>query len=175
MLAAVISESGPRTVAEDFESYLGKFKAGDVVLDVRKLEPVSLGSSHYIYTDKTFPIFVEDIRKRKMQDYLQEVDHSRRSSRLAQNSGAHSGEQRQQQWYVLSAAGKLDVLKLISAEEMVGDRRELSSSAALHRTRQHGSARSQQASFGRRGASNTCDGPHGDGCSYSAAGRAQEV
>ena len=29
---------------------------------------------------------------------------------------------------------------------------ELSSSAALHRTRQHGSARSQQASFGRRGA-----------------------
>ena len=52
---------------------------------------------------------------------------------------------------------------------------ELSSSAALHRTRQHGSARSQQASFGRRGASNTCDGPHGDGCSSSAAGRAQEV
>ena len=49
MLAAVISESGPRTVAEDFESYLGKFKAGDVVLDVRKLEPVSLGSAHYIY------------------------------------------------------------------------------------------------------------------------------
>ena len=39
---------------------------------------------------------------------------------------------------------------------------ELSSSAALHRTRQHGSARSQQASVGRRGASNTCDGPHGD-------------
>ena len=52
---------------------------------------------------------------------------------------------------------------------------ELSSSAALHRTRQHGSARSQQASVGRRGASNTCDGPHGDGCSSSAAGRAQEA
>ena len=129
MLAAVISESGPRTVAEDFESYLGKFKAGDAVLDVRKLEPVSLGSSHYIYTDKTFPVFVEDIRKRMMQDYLEEVDHSRRSSRLAQTSGVHSGEQRQQQWYVLSAQGKLDVLKLISAEEMVGDRRDLATLA----------------------------------------------
>ena len=64
-----------------------------------------------------------------MQDYLEEVDHSRRSSRLAQNSGAHSGEQRQQQWYVLSAQGKLDVLKLISAEEMVGDRRDLATLA----------------------------------------------
>ena len=47
---------------------------------------------------------------------------------------------------------------------------ELSSSAALHRTRQHGSARSQQASFGRRGASNTCDGPHGDGCFLFCSG-----
>ena len=41
-----------RANVEAFESYLGKFKAGDMVLDVRKLEPVSLGSSHYIYTDK---------------------------------------------------------------------------------------------------------------------------
>ena len=55
MLAVVVFENGPRKVAEDFESCLGKFKVGDiwyyVLLDVRKLEPMSLGSSHYIYTD----------------------------------------------------------------------------------------------------------------------------
>ena len=129
MLAKVVSETGPHTITEDFESYLGKFKVGDLVLDVRKLEPVSLGSSHYTYTDKTFPVFIEDIRKRKMQDYLTEVDHSKRSSRLAGTEGAHSGQQRQQQWYVLSAEGKLDVLKLISADEMVGDRRDLATLA----------------------------------------------
>ena len=51
--------------------------------------------------------------------------HSRRSSRVAETPGVYSGHQRQQQWYVLSAQGKLDVLKLISADEMVGDRRDL--------------------------------------------------
>ena len=60
-----------------------------------------------------------------MQDYLEEVDHSRRSPRVAQTSG----QQHQQQWYVLSSEGKLDVLKLISAEEMVGDRRDLATLA----------------------------------------------
>ena len=129
MLGAVVSESGPRKVADDFESELGKFKSGDMVLDVRKLEPVSLGSSHYIYTDKTFPVFVEDIRKRKMEDYLEEVNHSKRSSRLAETEGVHSGQQRQQQWYVLSSQGKLDVLKLISADEMMGDRCDLATLA----------------------------------------------
>ena len=64
-----------------------------------------------------------------MQDYLSEVDLSRRSSRLGEAQGAHSGQQRQQQWYVLSAEGKLDVLKLISADEMVEDRRDLASLA----------------------------------------------
>ena len=53
MLAEILSKSGPYKVTEAFESHLGKFKAGDMVLDVRKLEPVSLGSSNYIYTDKT--------------------------------------------------------------------------------------------------------------------------
>ena len=103
MLAAVLSESGPRKVTEAFESDLGQFKAGDMVLDVQKLEPVTLGSSHYIYTEKRFPIFIEDIRKRNMQNHLTEVDHSRRSSRVAETPGVYSGQQRQQQWYVLSA------------------------------------------------------------------------
>ena len=76
-----------------------------------------------------FPIFIEDIRKRNMQNHLTEVDHSRRSSRVAETSGVYSGQQRQQQWYVLSAQGKLDVLKLISADEMVGDRRDLATLA----------------------------------------------
>ena len=132
MLAAVVSADGPRKVVEAFESHLGSFKPGDIVLDVRKLEPVSLGSSHYIYTDKTFPVFVEDIRKRNMQYHLSEVDHSRRSSRLGGTEGVHSGEQRQQQWYILSAEGKLDILKLISADEMVGDRCDLATLAGLN-------------------------------------------
>ena len=67
--------------------------------------------------------------KRNMQNFLTEVDHSRRSSRLGETTGIHSGRQRQQQWYVLSAQGKLDVLKLISADEMVGDRRDLATLA----------------------------------------------
>ena len=132
MLGEVVSKDGPRTVAEDFESALGQFKVGDKVLDVRKLEPVSLGSSHYVYTDKNFPVFIEDIRKRKMQDYLTKADHSRRSSRLGETVGAHSGQQRQQQWYVLSAEGKLDVLKLVSANEMVRDRRDLATLAGAN-------------------------------------------
>ena len=74
----------------------------------------SWGISTYIFTDKNFPVFVEDIRKRKMQEYLTEDDHSRRSSRLAETPGAHSGQERQQQWYVLSAEGKLDVLNHLS-------------------------------------------------------------
>ena len=125
MLAEVVSTNGPRKVSEMFESFLGQFKVGDMVLDVRKLEPVALGSSHYVFTDKTFPVFIEDIRKRNMMKHLSEVDHSRRSSRVAQTSGVYSGQDRQQQWYVLSADGKLDILKLISADELIGDRRDL--------------------------------------------------
>ena len=120
MLGEVVSTSGPRTVSTDFESMMGLFKAGDRVLDVRKLESVSLGSSHYAYTDKTFPIFIEDIRKRKMNLHLTEVDLSRRSARVAQ-----SGSGETEKWYVLSAEGKLDILKLISADEAVVDRRDL--------------------------------------------------
>ena len=60
-----------------------------------------------------------------MMKHLSEVDHSRRSSRVAQTSGVYSGQDRQQQWYVLSADGKLAILKLISADELIGDRRDL--------------------------------------------------
>ena len=55
MLAEVVSTNGPRKVTEAFESFLGQFKVGDMVLDVRKLEPVSLGSSHYILQIRHFP------------------------------------------------------------------------------------------------------------------------
>ena len=119
----------PYRVTEDFESFLGQFKTGDVVVKVRKMEPLSPGSSHFEFTDKVFPVFVEDIRKRNMQLHLTAVDHSRRSSRIAETEGAYSGQQRQKQWHVLSAEGKLDVLKLISADELVGDRRDLSTIA----------------------------------------------
>ena len=56
MLAEVVLTNGPRKVTEAFESFLGQFKVhGDIVLDVRKLEPVSLGSSHYILQIRHFP------------------------------------------------------------------------------------------------------------------------
>ena len=119
LLGEVLSDNGPRVVTSAFQSDMGEFKAGDRVLDICKLEPVSLGSSHYEYTDKTFPIFIEDIRKRKMQLHLTVADLSRRSARVAENRGAVK------QQFVLSSEGKLAVLKLISAEEAVYDRRDL--------------------------------------------------
>ena len=64
-----------------------------------------------------------------MQLHLTAVDHSRRSSRVAETEGEYSGQQRQKQWHVLSAEGKLAVLKLISADELVGDRRDLATLA----------------------------------------------
>jgi len=118
MLCEVVSTAGVYRIEKDFESNLGNFKSGDMVLDVRKLEPVSAGSSHYEYTEKVFPIFVEDIRKRRMAEHLCEADLSRRSTRIAGSSG-------EKKIYVLSAAGKSTILKLISAEDSVFDRRDL--------------------------------------------------
>ena len=82
MMGEKLSE--PYRVTEDFESYLGQFNAGDMVLKVRKMEPLSPGSSHFEFPDKVFPVFVEDIRKRNMQLHLAAVDHSRRSARVAE-------------------------------------------------------------------------------------------
>ena len=127
MMGEKLSE--PYQVTEDFESYLGQFKTGDMVVKVRKMEPLSPGSSHFEHTDKVFPVFAEDIRKRNMQLHLTAVDHSRRSARVAETDGVYSGQQRQKQWHVLSAEGKLAVLKLISADELVGDRRDLATLA----------------------------------------------
>ena len=127
MMGEKLSE--PYRVTEDFESYLGQFKTGDMVVKVRKMEPLSPGSSHFEHTDKVFPVFAEDIRKRNMQLHLTAVDHSRRSARVAETDGVYSGQQRQKQWHVLSAEGKLAVLKLISADELVGDRRDLATLA----------------------------------------------
>ena len=83
MLVKVLSANGPYKVTSDFESYLGRFKAGDMVL-----EPTSAGASHYWYTEKEFPIFIEDVRKRNMQEHLSEVDLSRRSARVPVSTAA---------------------------------------------------------------------------------------
>ena len=45
---------------------MGKVKAGDMLLDIQKLEPLSAGASIYKLTDKRFPIFPEEIRVRDL-------------------------------------------------------------------------------------------------------------
>ena len=42
MMGEKLSE--PYQVTEDFESYLGQFKTGDMVVKVRKMEPLSHGA-----------------------------------------------------------------------------------------------------------------------------------
>lgn len=128
MLGEVQNSSGPYKIVAAMESYMGRFEVGDMVLDVRKLEPTSVGSSMYEFSDKTFPVFVEDIRKRNMQHHLEKVDTSRRSSRVASNNSAASSSisaPSQRDVYVLSAKGKEDLLKLTACDSCVGDRRDL--------------------------------------------------
>lgn len=126
MLCQVLSASGPYTVSEGFESHMGEFKTGDVVLDVRKMEPTSFGSSMYEFTEKTFPIFVEDVRMRNMERYLENIDLSRRSARVAQ-AATSSNAPSQREIYALSAQGKNALLKLTAAgDAMLVDRRDLS-------------------------------------------------
>ena len=69
MLCEVQNANGPRILTAHEESYLGRFEIGDEVLDVRKFEPTSLGSSMFELSDKVFPVFVEDIRKRNMHNF----------------------------------------------------------------------------------------------------------
>lgn len=123
MLGKVVS-SKSYVVETGFESYMGRFEPGDEVLDVQKLEPTSLGSSMYEFTEKQFPVFVEDIRKRNMQHHLERLDLSRRSARIA-SSASSSNEPSQREVYVLSVEGKQDMLKLTAADVLVGDRRNL--------------------------------------------------
>ena len=127
MLAEVLSMSGPREVETEFDSYFGHFERGDKVLNVRKLEPLSLGSSLYQRTEKEFPIFIEDVRKRNMQQHLQPVDLSRRSSRVAPSSAAGPSVDVASAPCILalSPEGKSLLLKLTCADSRVGDRREL--------------------------------------------------
>lgn len=77
MLGEVLNTTGPRVVESSFESYIEKFVAGDVVLDVRKLEHTSADSSMFEFSDKCFPVFVEDIRKCNMQQHLDSIHISR--------------------------------------------------------------------------------------------------
>lgn len=129
MLGEVLNESGPYRIETATEScsMMGRFEVGDMVLDVRKLEPTSVGSSMYEFSDKRFPIFVEDIRKRNMQHHLEKMDTSRRSSRLASNSSAaaSSSNASQRDVYVLSAKGKEELLKLTASDSSIHDRRDL--------------------------------------------------
>ena len=78
----------------------------------------------YEFTDKTFPVFVEDVRKRNMEQHLDLVDVSRRSSRVAE-SCAESSAASGRQVYTLSAAGKVALLKLTAAESELSDRQDL--------------------------------------------------
>ena len=82
-----------------------------------------MGSSFYEYTDKVFPAFVEDIRKRNMQEHLEEVDTSRRSVRIAGSVSSDAPSQRKM--FTLSPNGKTALLKLTAADSEVSDRREV--------------------------------------------------
>lgn len=77
VLGKVLNPLGPRTLSSTFESFIGKFIPGDVVLDVRRLESASLVSSMKEFTYKDFPFFVEDVRKRNMQDCLEKLNLAR--------------------------------------------------------------------------------------------------
>ena len=123
MLGEVQNEFGPYTIERVQESYMGRFEPGDTVLDVRKLEPTSVGGSMYEFTDKVFPIFVEDIRKRNMQTHLTLVDTSRRSARVAGSTSINAASQRKM--FTLSPEGKTALLKLTAADSEVGDRCEI--------------------------------------------------
>ena len=102
---------------------MGRFEPGDIVLDILKMEPTSVGGSIYEFTDKQFPIFVEDIRKRNMQDHLEELDTSRRSSRLAGSTSSDVASQRKM--FMLTPQGKVALLRLTAADSKIGDRREI--------------------------------------------------
>lgn len=123
MLGKVLSD-GAYCVQTMFESHMGLMKPGDMVIDVQKNEPTSMGSSMYELSDKQFPIFVEDIRKRNMQDHLEKLDVSRRSTRISALSAAANASS-QRDVYNLSPEGKQAMLKLTAADALVGDRREL--------------------------------------------------
>lgn len=56
---------------------MGKFISGDVVLDVRKLEPTCSGSSMHEFTDKSSLLFVEYGGMRNMQDHLENLNLAR--------------------------------------------------------------------------------------------------
>lgn len=130
MLGEVLNDL-PYQIEEVMESYMGQLELGDVVidvvLDVRKLAPTPLDSSLNEFSDNNFPVFVEDIRKRNMQNHLEKQDTSRRSMRLAGKSiiASESSAACLREVYVLSARGKEELLKLTASDRGVSDRRDL--------------------------------------------------
>ena len=66
-MLGIAENAGTYVVEEEHESMFGKFKPGDVVIDVQKLEPLAPASRFFVPTDRCFPVFVEDVRKVKIK------------------------------------------------------------------------------------------------------------
>ena len=66
-MLGIAENAGTYVVEEEYESVFGKFKPGDVVIDVQKLEPLAPASRFFVATDRCFPVFVEDVRKVKIK------------------------------------------------------------------------------------------------------------
>ena len=93
---------------EERRDWMGEWKKGDHAFDVLKYEPVSVGSSHYILTDKVISVFTDDIRVRSVE--LSDVA-IRRSRRGVINSVV---TRRTDDQFVLEADKKMKILSKLS-------------------------------------------------------------
>jgi hypothetical protein len=79
-------------VDKDFTSTIGQhsfdFRCNDTVIDVQKLEPIAPGSRIFQKVEKTFPLFVEDVRVTRI--VLHEVPAIVRARREAAVSNPHA-------------------------------------------------------------------------------------
>ena len=62
MLAIVESHDSYDTDA-DIKGWFGLIPAGSTVVDVQKLDPIAPGSSHFVPTDRRFPVHAADMRR----------------------------------------------------------------------------------------------------------------
>ena len=98
-------------VREAFTDWMGNFEKGDDCVDVVKYEPVSIGASHYIVTEKNVPCFTDDIRVVNVK--LDDVA-VRRSARET----AHSVlTRRTDSQFILPADVKAAILTKLSEDE----------------------------------------------------------
>jgi len=91
-----------------FSDFMGDFVVGDECLEVLKYEPVSVGASHFTFTDKCIPVFTDDIRVREI--VLDDVA-IRRSRRDIVNTAV---SRRTDEQFVLSSATKNNILSKLS-------------------------------------------------------------